>query len=181
MANSRGPWGDTENYTGAKFRINTSLIVRTSIRRIETILNASYLLPENMHFNTWNQFKLRDVTARGWFLKVLMIKSTEYVWGGLRRGLKESSESQEGSSPYWVSENPYFGLCPFAAQRNSGSLESLISASPLYPTKNDSRQLECPRQQWAAFGLPLKLEVGAWRAPELLVIHNTWYLIDNIW
>ena len=71
-----------------------------------------------------------------------MIKSPEYVRGGLRRGLKESSESQEGSSPYWVSENPYFGLCPFSAQRNSGSLESLILASPLYPTKNDSRQLE---------------------------------------
>ena len=52
MTNSRGPGGDTDNDTGAKFRINTSLIVRTSIRRIETILNASYLLPENMHFNT---------------------------------------------------------------------------------------------------------------------------------
>ena len=73
---SLGPLGgDTDNYTGAKFRINTSLIVRTSIRRIETILNASYLLPENMHFNTWNQFKLREVTARWWFMKVFMIKA----------------------------------------------------------------------------------------------------------
>ena len=34
---SLGPLGgDTDNYTGAKFRINTSLIVRTSIRRIES-------------------------------------------------------------------------------------------------------------------------------------------------
>ena len=31
MTNSRGPGGDTDNDTGAKFRINTSLIVRTSI------------------------------------------------------------------------------------------------------------------------------------------------------
>ena len=34
---SLGPLGgDTDNDTGAKFRINTSLIVRTSIRRIES-------------------------------------------------------------------------------------------------------------------------------------------------
>ena len=51
MTNSRGPGGDTDNYTGAKFRINTSLIVRTSIRRIESA-PPSYLMPENMHFNT---------------------------------------------------------------------------------------------------------------------------------
>ena len=48
-----------------------------------TILNAPYLLPENMHLNTWKQFKLREVTARLWFMKVLTIKSPEYVRGGL--------------------------------------------------------------------------------------------------
>ena len=95
MTNSRGPGGgDTDNDTGAKFRINTSLIVRTSIRRIETILNASYLLPENMHFNTWDQFKLREITAKWLFMKVFYDKKhgicTRRLTPWLRRVLRVS-------------------------------------------------------------------------------------------
>ena len=61
--------------------------------------------------------------------------------------------------PYLGPEDPYFGSFPFAARRNSGSLESLISAPPTPPSTaalssskrlnkyNDSRQLEWQRAQ----------------------------------
>ena len=47
--------------------------------------------------------------------------------------------SSRAPPPYLGSEGPYFGSPPFAAGRNSGSLESLISAPPLlYLTNKDS-------------------------------------------
>ena len=61
-----------------------------------------------------------------------MIKSTEYVRGGLRRGLKESSESQEGSSSLLSLREPLFRLVPICSSEEVWFLVVLDSDS-YYP------------------------------------------------
>ena len=67
-------------------------------------------------------------------MKVLMIKSTEYVREGLRRGLRESSESQEGSSSLLSLREPLFRLVPICSSEEVWFLVVLDSDSyyPVY-------------------------------------------------